>query len=75
MGQDVPALQCRDGLAIEDPLILRAYLHEVAQACMAALYFALNLIIVPYHLIIVNIQFGKVCSLPSTSLTSLHAPT
>jgi hypothetical protein len=69
MGQDIPALQCRDGLAIEDPLILRAYLHEIAQACMAAyksalLYFTLNLIIVPYHLIIVNIQFGKVCSLP-----------
>jgi hypothetical protein len=80
MGQDIPALQCRDGLAIEDPLILRVYLHEIAQACMAAyksalLYCTLNLIIVPYHLIIVNIRFGKVCSLPSTSLTSLHAPT
>ena len=47
--QAIPALQCRGGLAIDDPLILRAYLHEIAQACMAASKSALLLYSQPHH--------------------------
>lgn len=49
MDQDIPALQCRGGQAIEDPLILQAYLHEIAQACMAAYKSAPLLYSQPHH--------------------------